>query len=66
MQTKTFIKTVGAYASHEESKKGSIEIGKAADFVILSDNIFAIPVEELVDTNVLMTILDGDVIYENW
>ena len=56
----------GAYASHEESKKGSIEIGKAADFVILSDNIFAIPVEELVDTNVLMTILDGDVIYENW
>jgi predicted amidohydrolase YtcJ len=51
-----------AYASFEEKIKGSIEPGKLADFVVLSDDIFAIDPVKIADTKVLMTIFDGKVI----
>ena len=53
----------GAYASFEEDKKGSIEVGKLADLVMLSEDITTIHPEKLMDVNVLMTILDGNVVY---
>jgi predicted amidohydrolase YtcJ len=57
--------TVGsAFAEHQEAVKGSIEPGKLADLVVLSDDIFAIRPEAIEKTRVDMTILDGKVVYE--
>jgi predicted amidohydrolase YtcJ len=49
----------GAYASFEEKIKGSVEPGKLADFVVLSDDIFAIDSVKIADTKVVLTIFDG-------
>ncbi len=59
-----FAYTQGAsYASHEEKIKGSIQIGKLADMVVLSEDIFKIDPEEIPDTKVEATILGGRVVY---
>ncbi len=52
-----------AYASFEEKIKGSIEPGKLADLVVLSDDIFQISPEKIKDVRVDMTIFDGEIIY---
>jgi predicted amidohydrolase YtcJ len=52
-----------AYAEFAENKKGSIEVGKFADMVVLSENIFEIPPEEIQNVSVLKTIFDGKEIY---
>ena len=57
--------TVGsAYAEFQEAVKGSLTIGKLADFVIIDRDIFKIEPEEIEKAKVLMTILDGRVVYE--
>jgi predicted amidohydrolase YtcJ len=53
----------GAYAEFAENIKGSIETGKLADLVVLRQNIFKIPPEEIKETEVVMTIFNGEVIY---
>ncbi len=53
-----------AYAEFQDKVKGTIEIGKLADFVILSDDIFTINPTMIRDVKVLMTVMDGRVIYE--
>jgi len=53
-----------AYASFDERAKGSIEVGKLADLAALSADIFNIDPVEIERTKVVMTILDGKVIYE--
>jgi predicted amidohydrolase YtcJ len=53
-----------AFAEHQETVKGSIEPGKLADLVVLSDDIFTIPPEAIENTRVDMTIFDGKVIYQ--
>ncbi len=53
-----------AYASGDEKTKGSIEVGKLADLVALSADIFKIDPVEIEKTKVVMTIFDGKVIYE--
>jgi predicted amidohydrolase YtcJ len=55
-----------AYASFDEQTKGSIEPGKVADMVVLSDDILAMKPEKLMDVKVDMTVFDGRVIYERW
>lgn len=52
-----------AYSAFREKKKGTIEIGKYADFTILSKNILEIPENEILSTEVLFTIVDGRVVY---
>jgi len=54
-----------AYASFEESKKGTIEIGKFADLTILSDNLFNISPDDIKKAAVEMTLVDGRVRYVN-
>jgi predicted amidohydrolase YtcJ len=56
--------TVGsAYAEFQEKRKGMIEVGKLADFVILSDDIFSADVSSIRSINVLTTVIGGKVVY---
>lgn len=52
-----------AYHQFDEDKLGSLELGKLADFVVLSDDILSIPIENIIDVKVDMTIIDGRVVY---
>jgi predicted amidohydrolase YtcJ len=54
-----------AWASFQEDVKGTIEVGKLADFVILDRDPFSTPPEALGDTRVLATIVGGEVVYES-
>ena len=53
-----------AYANFEEKKKGSIEAGKFADFVILDRDLLKSPKEELRATKVLQTWVGGKKVYQ--
>ncbi|MBP9121403.1 MAG: amidohydrolase [Ignavibacterium sp.] len=52
-----------AYASFEENIKGTIETGKLADLIILSDDILTIDPIKIKDAKVEMTMFDGKIIY---
>ena len=53
-----------AYGAFEDQIKGSIEIGKYADFTVFSQNLITIPEEKILDTKVLYTIVNGVVEYK--
>lgn len=53
-----------AYAVFEENKKGTIEIGKWADFIVLDKDLFKIEPKEILNTNVVLTVVNGKVVYE--
>jgi hypothetical protein len=52
-----------AYAAFKEDSIGSLEAGKLADLVVLDQDIMKIDAERILDTKVVMTILDGKIIY---
>lgn len=52
-----------AYAGFQEDKVGSIDVGKFADLVILSENIFEIEPAEIKNTKVEMTVFDGEIVF---
>jgi predicted amidohydrolase YtcJ len=54
-----------AFASFQEKDKGSIEIGKLADFTVLSADIMKIPEPEILKTQNEMTIIGGDIVYNS-
>ena len=54
-----------AYAAFEEKEKGSLEIGKLADITVLSNNLLTCKEEEIMNTEVLYTIVGGVVKYQN-
>ncbi len=54
----------GAYASFEEDSKGSIEVGKLADLVVLSDDILRVAPEKIKDMRVDLTMVDGQVRFQ--
>lgn len=56
----------GAYASYEEDIKGSIEVGKLADMIILSEDILSYPKEFINEVKVDMTLIDGQIVYERY
>jgi len=53
-----------AYAEFQEKWKGTLEVGKLADLVILSDDIFSIDPTKIGQVKVLKTVVDGKVVYE--
>ena len=53
----------GAYASHEESIKGSITSGKLADFVMLADDPHTVDKEKIKDIKVVRTVVGGSTMY---
>jgi len=54
----------GAYLDFTEKETGSIEVGKAADLVVLDRNLFEIPASKIHEAKVLMTFLEGREVYE--
>lgn len=54
-----------AYAAFEEDIKGSLEVGKLADITVLSQNLLEVEMEKIPDTEVMMTIVGGEVKYKN-
>ncbi len=52
-----------AYGAFEEDIKGSITTGKLADFTIYNQDLMTVTEEQLLDTEVVMTIFDGEVVY---
>ena len=55
----------GAYASFDEKVRGTLSQGKLADFVVLSKDILTIPLEEILTTKVLLTVMGGKEMYRD-
>ena len=53
-----------AYASYDEDRYGTLTVGKYADLVVLDRNIFERPLEELFDTQVMLTMVEGEIVYQ--
>ena len=53
-----------AYGAFEENIKGSIDIGKYADFTIFSQNIITVPDNQLLNTKIKYTIINGQIEYQ--
>ncbi len=54
----------GAYANFLENEVGSLEVGKKADLIILEKNLFEIPVEQIAEVKILLTMVEGNVVYQ--
>jgi len=54
-----------ALSNFEENDKGTLEAGKLADFVILDRDILTIPEDEILQTNVKATYINGELVYGN-
>ena len=52
-----------AYASFTDSMLGSLEPGKRADYVLLSQDIMSVPASQILATKVLATVIDGEVVF---
>lgn len=55
----------GAYANFEEKEKGSIEVGKVADFVILDRDIIRAKPTRILKARVVATLMNGEIVYSN-
>ena len=55
----------GAYLSQQENLTGSLEVGKAADLIVLDQNLFEIPKDKIHKTKVLLTLLEGKEVYRD-
>jgi predicted amidohydrolase YtcJ len=53
-----------AYAAFEEKLRGTIEVGKLADLTILSADIMTIPAPEILKTRCVMTVINGEIVFE--
>lgn len=58
------VTVTAAYQYGEEKEKGSITPGKKADFVVLDQDPYPIPKEQIKDLQVVMTIKEGEIIYQ--
>lgn len=53
-----------AYASFEENIKGTLEVGKLADFVVLSDDLFKVKTKKIKEVKVLQTYVGGELVFD--
>jgi len=54
-----------AIASFEEDIKGTIEVGKLADFSVFDQDLMNIPELKILESNNILTVVDGRVVYQN-
>ena len=54
-----------AYANFEDNEKGSIEVGKFADFIILDQDIMQVEIESVPHTRIVATLLNGKIVFSN-
>jgi predicted amidohydrolase YtcJ len=52
-----------AFAAFEEKERGTIEVGKLADLTVLSDDIMKIDEPKILETQCVMTVIGGDIVY---
>jgi len=55
----------GAYQMHQEKVTGSLEVGKLADLVVLNQNITKIPLDDISNTDVLLTLVGGETVWKD-
>ena len=53
-----------AYLHHEEGEKGSLEVGKLADLIMVDRDPLTCPADDIMGTKVLLTVLGGKVVFE--
>ncbi|MEL0017904.1 MAG: amidohydrolase family protein [Gammaproteobacteria bacterium] len=54
-----------AIASFEEDIKGTIEVGKLADFSVFDQDLMNIPELKILESNNILTVVNGRVVYQN-
>lgn len=54
---------MAAYAEFAEQEKGTLTVGKVADLAVLSQNIFTVPIPKLLQTESVLTLVNGVVVY---
>jgi predicted amidohydrolase YtcJ len=54
-----------AFAGHREKTEGSLEPGKLADLIVLGQDLFKIPASDLSKTEVMLTMVDGKIVYQS-
>ncbi len=65
VQEAVFAYTMGAaYSAGEEAAKGSLTPGKVADLTVLSQDIFTLPADAILETAVMATMVGGEFVYE--
>lgn len=58
--------TIGAaFAAFQEDQLGSITAGKFADFVVLSNDIMTVPVDDILNTKILKTVINGNTVFSS-
>ena len=55
----------GAWQDHREPVRGSIEVGKLADFTVIGENILTVDPNNIHEIPILYTIVDGRIVYDN-
>ena len=53
-----------AYLHHEEKEKGTLEVGKLGDVIVIDRDFLTCPVDQIPQTRVLYTVVGGRVVYE--
>jgi predicted amidohydrolase YtcJ len=48
----------------DEDSRGTLEVGKLADFAILSDDFFEVEESEIPEIRSLMTVVNGEIVFE--
>lgn len=54
-----------AYAAFQEQDRGTLEVGKLADFTVLSQDLMTVPDEKILDTRIVMTVIDGEIAFSS-
>ena len=56
---------LGAYLNFEEEKKGTLEVGKFADMILMSEDLLSIDPERIMEVDVEKTWIGGSLVYES-